>query len=199
MRGAVILTMAAAALAGCSGKGANSGAPTHPGGQAAGDDSQAVAGPMRRAGLWTITHMRDGKPSGGAIRLCIDAATDARMGVLTGGVARGVCTDQKSQRNADGSWSFSSTCQLALVGTTQTQGTARGDFATHYEVHSQSDTTNAQIASLNGRHVSDLSATYGGACPADMQPGDVLLSNGMKLNPEKMMAGTHTPMPGADH
>lgn len=197
MRRALILTMTAAALAGCGGKTDKAGGAVAAGEQAAGDGGD-VAAPMRKAGLWTLTRLRDGKPVGGAIKLCIDAGTDARMSALGGGVAKNLCADQKSQRNPDGSWSFSSTCQLGPAGTTQTHGTARGDFASHYAVHSESDTANAQLASLNGHHVTDVSATYGGACPADMQPGDVILANGMKVNPEKMMAGTHAPTPGGD-
>lgn len=194
MRRALILAMAATAMAGCSGKGGKTaGAPGA--GQAAGDG--AVAGPMRKAGLWSITRVRDGKPSGGATKVCIDAATDAKVGALGGGLGKSLCTDQTSQRNADGSWSFSTTCRLGPAGVVTTRGMARGDFAARYTVHSESDIVGAQFASLNGHHVSDMSASYGGACPADMQPGDVILSDGMKLNPSKM-SGAHVPGIGGD-
>lgn len=197
MRRALILAMAAVALTGCGDKSGKTG---KTGAGAAGGAGEAADAPMRKAGLWTLTRLRDGKPAGGAMKLCIDAATDAQMSALGGGVASNLCADQKSQRNADGSWSFSSTCQLGPAGITTTTGTARGDFSSHYVVHSQSDTANAQLASLNGRHITDLTADYGGACPADMQPGDVILANGMKVNPGKMMAGQHPPVaPGGSN
>jgi len=186
MRRAVILAMAAAVLTGCGGKGDGKA-----GGGPAGDE--ATDGPMRKAGLWTITRIRDGKPPGGATRLCIDAKTDAGLSSLGGGAARSLCSDVKRQHNPDGSWSFSSTCHLGPAGVVSTRGVARGDFSARYQVHSETDTQNAQIASLNGHHVSDLTAAYGGACPPDMQPGDVILPDGMKVNPGKLMAGAHAP------
>ena len=199
MRRALILAMAATTgLAGCGGKSGKAGGA--PGGDDAAGSGEAASAPMRKAGLWTISRIRDGKPAGGMMKLCVDAGTDAQMSALGGGVAKNLCADQKSQRNADGSWSFSTTCQLGPAGMTKTSGTAHGDFSSHYVVHSESETANAQIASMNGRHVSDVTADYGGACPADMQPGDVILSNGMKVNPGKMLAGSNpTAPPGGDH
>ncbi|MGA0600117.1 hypothetical protein ACO2Q3_05370 [Caulobacter sp. KR2-114] len=200
MRRALILVAATAVmLAGCGGKKsgrAASAAADGPASAAAPDES--APGPMRKAGLWTITRIHDGKPAGGATKVCVDAGTDAGLNALGGGLTRSLCADLKSRRNPDGSWSFSNTCQLGPAGMTRTSGSARGDFASHYEVHSESDTESAQIASLNGHHVTDLSAVYGGACPPDMQPGDVLLPNGMKVNPQKMMAGAHPAGVGGD-
>jgi hypothetical protein len=35
---------------------------------------------------------------------------------------------------------------------------------------------------MNGRHVTEIAATWLGPCPAGMIPGDVLMANGMKVN-----------------
>ena len=38
-----------------------------------------------------------------------------------------------------------------------------------------------------------LAGRWLGACPADMQPGDLLMPNGMKINPSKMPQGQPKP------
>jgi len=193
-RQGLILAAAGLALAGCHKPGASSSASV----------AQAEAGggaPMRKAGLWSVTRLRDGKPAeglmGGAVKLCVDPKSEGRLGALGSGMAHNLCPDQTVARAPGGGWTFASTCQLGPAGTTRTTGVATGDFASRYTVHSESDTTGSQFTHLNGHHVTDLTATYEGPCPADMSPGDVLLPNGMKVNPQKMMSGAGRPtVPG---
>jgi hypothetical protein len=198
--GAVIATGAVLALGGCN-KGGSSGATgASASADAGGAPTAGAAFPVRKSGLWSIARLRDGKAAvqgmgGGAMKLCIDSKSDAKMGALGAGMVKSLCTQQTTTRGLDGSWSFSSTCQFGPGGTTKSTGTARGDFATSYSVHTESDTEGSQLPGMNGHHVTDLTATYAGPCPADMQPGDVLLANGMKINPEKMMAGGPHPAP----
>ncbi|HEX7761391.1 MAG TPA: DUF3617 family protein [Caulobacteraceae bacterium] len=185
---AIVLT--AAALGGC-GKGGAGKPGSSTAGPAAG--GEGASGPMRKAGLWEISRLRDGKapegPASGPIKICIDSKSDANMGFLGNRMAQSLCAQQSSSHNPDGSWSFTSTCQMGPAGTVKTTGMASGDFGSKYIVHTESDTTGSQIARLNGHHVTDMTATYDGPCPADMAAGDVLLPNGMKVNPEKMMSG----------
>lgn len=195
---AAAVAVLALSLAGCQKAGTTAAGVA--GASTAGPEAAAGA-PLRKAGLWSLTRLRDGKPAeglmGGATKLCVDAKSEGRLGALGSGMARELCPDQTMSRTPAG-WSFASTCQLGPAGTVHTVGQASGDFGARYTVHSESDTTGSQFARLNGHHVTDLTATYEGPCPADMAPGDVLLPNGMKVNPQKMMAGgSHPPSPGA--
>ncbi len=186
--------LSAVTLAGCGkGGGAKPAASATPVADAIG----GAGGPMRKAGLWAISRVRDGKPAEGpasGMKTCIDAKSDAQMGMMGGTMTRAMCPEQSLNRNIDGSWNFAATCHMGPGGTTKTTGSASGDFASKYVVHSESDTEGSQFTRMNGHHVTDLTATYQGPCPADMAPGDVLLPNGMKINPAKMMAGAgHLP------
>ena len=190
MRTALILATAAISLMGCGRGGGKAASSTAPGLAASGEGAN---GPVRKSGLWELARLHDGKPGegpgGGMMKICVDSKTDGRMGALGNRVTQALCPQQTSSHNLDGSWGFASTCMLGPGGTTKTTGVARGDFSSRYSVHAESDTTGSEIARLNGRHVTDLTASYEGPCPADMSPGDVLLANGMKLNPEKLMGG----------
>ncbi len=192
MRTALILATAAISLMGCD-KGGGKAAPSTGPGPGSAASGESANGPARKAGLWELARLRDGKPaegaSGGFMKICVDSKTDARMGALGNHMTQVLCPQQTSSRNVDGSWGFASTCMFGPGGTTKTTGVARGDFSSRYTVHAESDTTGSEISRLNGRHVTDLTASYEGPCPSDMSPGDVLLANGMKLNPEKMMGG----------
>jgi len=194
-RQGLILAAAGLALAGCNKPGAASSA-------SVAQPEAGAAAPLRKSGLWSVTRLRDGKPAeglmGGVTKLCVDAESEGRLGALGSGMAQSLCPEQTVTRAPGGGWSFASTCQLGPAGTTHTTGVAAGDFGARYTVHSESDTTGSQFARLNGHHVTDLTATFEGPCPADMAPGDVLLPNGMKVNPQKMMAGRGQPAaPGA--
>ena len=190
MRTALILATAAISLMGCVKGGGKAASSTAPGAAASGESAN---GPIRKAGLWELARLHDGKaaegPTGGMMKICVDSKTDARMGALGNRMTQALCPQQTASRNPDGSWGFASTCMFGPGGTTKTTGVARGDFSSRYTVHAESDTTGSEIARLNGHHVTDLTASYEGPCPSDMSPGDVLLANGMKLNPEKMMGG----------
>lgn len=188
MRTVLILAAAAICLTAC-GKG--KAPPAAPVQTATGGDE---AGPMRKSGLWEISRLRDGKaPEGGLAsgptKICTDGKAEGKMGLLGNRMTQAMCSKQTVTHNPDGSWAFVSTCQMGPAGTTTTTGVVRGDLASKYMVHSESDTQGSELARMNGHHVTDLTATYEGPCPADMAPGDVLLANGMKINPEKLMAG----------
>jgi hypothetical protein len=188
MRPVLIVAAAALCLTACGKDKAPAAAPAQ---AAEGGDA---AGPMRKSGLWEISRLRDGKaPEGGLAsgptKICTDAKAEGKMGLLGNRMTQAMCSKQTVSRNPDGSWTYASTCQMGPAGTTTTTGVVRGDLGTRYTVHSESDTTGSELARMNGHHVTDVTAAYEGPCPADMVPGDVLLANGMKINPEKLMAG----------
>jgi hypothetical protein len=146
----------------------------------------AAAMPSRKAGLWEQVLTRDGKPGRlGVLTLCVDAATDHKLGVFGRHVGRGDC-DRTVTRDAAGVYHFSSTCSLTNGTTVRSMGTASGDFGSGYTVHSEVNISGAPIAPMNGMHVIDITGRYEGACPATMRPGDVSLGSGMKVNMDNL-------------
>lgn len=142
--------------------------------------------PTRKAGLWEQTLMHDGQPSlMGKMRLCADAATDAKQSIFGPKTGNAPCR-QSVTRTIGGGYGFTSRCDMGQGGVIASTGVASGDFATHYKVHVDSEIAGASFAAMNGRHVTDIEVRYLGPCPADMAPGDIALGNGMKLNAKKI-------------
>ena len=146
--------------------------------------------PAPKAGLWRESLTRDGHAMGliGEMRACLDADARARLTTLGGRAGKGLCQDRAVTRDADGAYHFSSICETGPGGRVTTQGVVTGDLASRYRIHTESDTTGASLASMNGRHVADVEADYLGPCPADMTAGDVIIANGMKVNMDRLRA-----------
>jgi hypothetical protein len=146
----------------------------------------ATAAPVRKAGLWEQVLTRDGKPGRlGVLTLCVDPATDHKLGVFGRHFGKGDC-DREVTRDAAGVYHFASTCTLPNGAVVKSMGTASGDFGAGYKVHSEVNITGAPLAPMNGMHVIDITGRYQGACPATMRPGDVSLGSGMKVNMDRL-------------
>ena len=184
MRTIILVAASALALTACDRRGDARPAPA---GAAA---VQGAPPPARRAGLWEQSMSRDGETPAvvGKMRLCIDAASEAKLSVLGGRVGKDACRRRAFVRRPEGGYAFTSTCGMGAVGVTRSTGTLSGDLASRYRIHAQSDTTGSSIPSMNGRHVTDIDATRLGPCPAGMDGGDVILANGMKIDTGKLSA-----------
>jgi hypothetical protein len=188
MRTILLVSAAMLALVAChkapgADTGASSGAPS-----SAGPTPASGTMPHRKPGLWEQTMSHDGKTNiVGKISMCLDATTDAQMSMF-GERFRAAGDCQKSvNRGLDGSYAFTSTCKMGQAGTITSKGTVSGDFQSSYKVHSESDTSGAAFAAMNGHHVTEIDATWAGPCPAGVSPGDMTV-NGMTMNINKMMA-----------
>ena len=148
--------------------------------------------PVRKAGFWEQTLTRDGVAPGlslmGKVRLCVDAASQAKLSLFGDRLGKGSCRGRSLSRGPDGLVSFAATCDMGIAGVATSTGTLSGDLASAYRLHVESDVAGASLAALNGRHVTDIAATRLGPCPAGLVPGDVLLANGMKINVDKIGA-----------
>jgi len=193
MRTILVISATALALTACSKAGdAKGGDGTA---AAAAPASGAASGlPKRKAGLWEQVILHDGKALAmGKISQCIDAATDAQMSMFGQSLGKRMDCQRSISRGLDGSYAYSSTCNMGQGGTVTSKGSVSGDFSSGYKIVSQSDTTGAAFAAMNGHHVMEIDATYAGACPAGMTPGDVSV-NGTTINMAKMLnAGGGTP------
>ena len=195
MRTIVLISAAALALAACNkgndAKGAGGTAVASSGSGSSSAAAVVAAMPKRKAGLWVQTMSHDGKSNPiGAMKLCIDAASDAQMSLLSGKMMDKTPCQTALSRGLDGSLTYTASCKMGESGMMNSKGTISGDFTSSYKVHSEHDITGGAVAAMNGHHVMDIEATYAGPCPAGMNGGDVMLANGMTFNAAKMAAMT---------
>jgi hypothetical protein len=142
--------------------------------------------PPRKPGLWQIDmSMPSGPMPPQQMKMCIDAGTDAEMYKLGMSASQSMCDKPEITRS----------------GSTVTVNTACKRGESHMNTHSVTkftgDTAYHTDAStkidppMAGRGESAMmqDAKWVSVCPADMQPGDVTMGNGMKMNMKEMLGG----------
>lgn len=146
--------------------------------------AQANQLPKRKPGLWEMT-MSPGIPNAPktTTKMCIDAATDAALYEFGMGQSKENCSENDIR--SDGTTvTADAVCRFGgTQATTHAQTKFSGDTAYHADVKmhydpplmGQSDATITQ----DGR--------WAGACPAGMQPGDMIAPDGRKMNMKAMM------------
>jgi hypothetical protein len=142
--------------------------------------------PARKPGVWELSVMRDGRPGRlGSLRLCLDAAADARLGVFGRRLGADEC-QQTVTRDAAGVYHFASSCALREGGVATARGAVKGDFTSDYDVDAQVDVTGAAFDPMNGAHAIRIAGRYQGPCPADLRPGEVSVGAGLKFNMDRL-------------
>jgi Protein of unknown function (DUF3617) len=152
--------------------------------------------PARKAGLWEMKMVFDGSPMPAqTMRQCIDQATDKAMQSQFGsGGAQGATCSKQDIKNAGGTTTFDTVCKIGPT-TTATRGTITGSFDSAYTMKITSSSAGGPpIAGMapGGETRMTIEAKYLGGCQAGQKPGDVVMSNGMKMNVlemQKMGAG----------
>jgi len=138
--------------------------------------------PARKAGLWeqkiSMPQMTQ------TTKMCLDAAFDQKMKVWGGAAGKSDCSEQRITPHLGGGWDFHSVCKMGESGTVTSDGSATGDFGSHYKVEVNSVTSGSPMPQANGPHKILIEADYKGPCPADMKPGDMEMPGGMKINME---------------
>lgn len=178
-----LLATAALVLTAC-GQKETAKAPGDAAGAPAPAASAAVAGPAtpppRKPGLWTQTvSMGDFNQT---TRLCLDETTDKAMSIWGAQMSKDMCEKNEMTRGLDGSWRFTSVCDMGSGGKSTTSGLASGDFNTKYKVEAETTTEGASAPQMNGARKMVLEATWQGPCPEGFKPGDMELPGGMKMN-----------------
>ena len=136
--------------------------------------------PARKPGQWEIkmTPKTAGAAPTMTTQLCLDAASDKAL--LEKGLAMSPgCTTQQS-RDGSGNMVFDATCDIG-GRKTKSHTVISGDFQSHYEIDIVSDSEGGNPALPKHAEITQQ-ATWVGACPADMKPGDMLLPGGRKVN-----------------
>ena len=131
--------------------------------------STLTAFPTRRPGLWEQTMARDGRPL--KMRLCLDAATDARLDLIGRQATTVACRKPVLSRLPGGELRFVSSCSMGAAGTRHND--RHGERRHHQLCGSCSQTeveTGAPLAPMNGRHVIDVTARYSWPVPGRHDP-----------------------------
>ena len=190
MRRAILITAAGlAALVACQKK--PSGAPKPPAAPSAppatGAASSATAPaamPQRMPGLWEQKVSTEGRSQ--VSQLCLDRTVERRFTWWGQHAGRTGCSPPRITPHPGGGWDFASTCDMGPGGKTSTEGAVTGDMAKSYRLSARSTVSGASAPQMNGAHEMTLEASWKGPCPAGMQPGDMLLPGGMKINMMKV-------------
>ncbi len=153
--------------------------------------------PSRKPGLWEQTVSTDQMKQ--TTRMCLDEAVDAKMKWWGGKTGKSECTEQKITPHPGGGWDFHAVCPMGESGTVTSDGSATGDFGSHYTVNVTSTATGSPMPQANGVHKIAIDAVWKGPCPADMRAGDMELPGGMKMNMMDAMNGKPPSLPGAGH
>lgn len=190
IRGGLICGAAALALGGCAKKTETAATGTAVPATAnapVATPSGPMSLPSRKAGLWEQTVSTDKMHQ--TVSMCLDAAFDQKMKIWGGQASKTGCTDERINAHLGGGWDFHSVCPMGESGTVTSDGSATGDFGSHYTVAVTSTTAGSPMAQANGVHKINIEATWKGPCPADMKPGDMAMPGGMKINMGEAMAG----------
>ena len=142
--------------------------------------------PPRKPGLWQVDMtMAGGQMPPQQMKLCVDAATDAEMYKLGMSAGQGACSTPEIHR-AGSVVTVNTSCKMGPSQVTTNAVTRfTGDTAYHTDVNAKFDPP------MGGMSQSGMTqdAKWSGPCPAGMQPGDVLMGNGMKMNFRQMLGG----------
>jgi len=138
--------------------------------------------PHYKPGLWEITMVMASKPADE--KICLDASTEKAMNDMGRSASKRLCT--KAEIHSSGStYTSVATCKDDMVRSVMT---FTGDSRYHLEITSHPNSGNQpnRKSSMDGKWL--------GACPADMKPGDALVSveglgAPMRMNILKGMAG----------
>jgi hypothetical protein len=139
--------------------------------------------PEHKPGLWEMTITTAGSPSGPITeRICLDASTDQLLYKFSAGMNKKMCSKME-MHGSGGKVVVDTVCHIAnTTATGHSVTTFVGNTATHTEASSHYE------PAMMGK--TDTTSTQGGkwlgACPADMKPGDLVMSNPAMPHPMKM-------------
>jgi len=137
--------------------------------------------PSRKPGLWEIQTgdgTGKGPGAGHTVQQCIDAASDKALRDMGQGMGKDMCSKQEL-RSDGGKLVMDSVCKIGNTVATS-HAVLSGDFGTSYRMESKSTYNPPLMGRAEGASV--MEAKWIGPCKADQKPGDMVMSNGMKMN-----------------
>jgi hypothetical protein len=139
--------------------------------------------PHRRPGLWEISMSEAAQTTPPHVsQMCIDASTEAKASIWGNQMSRDMCSKYEMNRQADGSYRFSSVCNMGSGGVTRSEGTATGDLTSNYTVRVKSSTSGAAVEFMNRDGDITIVSRRVGACAAGQKGGDVIMNGRVVAN-----------------
>ena len=135
--------------------------------------------PPRKPGQWEIKMVREAAAPAMTTQLCLDAATDAAMMAMGLSLTAGMCAEVNMTRDGD-TIVIDAKCKFGAMSITS-RSVLSGDFQSSYAMEVTSDIAGAPKG-MPTHSVTTQQATWVGECAADMQPGDMLMPGGRKIN-----------------
>ncbi len=140
--------------------------------------------PTRKTGLWEIKMVFEGRSLPAQVmKQCTDAASDKLMTYNFGGAGQQNCQKQDI-KNSGGTITIDSVCKFGAA-TSTSHAVISGDFNSAYIVDVVSTREGGRPApgAAPGRETHmTIAAKWVGPCAAGQKPGDIVMSNGMKMN-----------------
>jgi hypothetical protein len=139
--------------------------------------------PRRKPGLWEMTMTMQGEDQPPMVtRMCLDAATEAKSSIWGNEMTRDMCSKNEMRRQLDGSWKFSSVCNMGSGGVTRSEGTATGDLTNNYVIRMKSSTSGAELEMMNRDSEFTVASRRIGACEPGQRGGDMIMNGRVIAN-----------------
>jgi hypothetical protein len=128
--------------------------------------------PQQKAGLWQTSMTMAGRPF--STLSCVTAESAAKMSVFSSQMRQKNCSSSSITHNMDGSWTSTSICKFGPGATHANHAHITGDMNSKFIV---------DIAADSGKTPeTTMTMTWLGECKPGMKGGDVVMSNGTKMN-----------------
>jgi hypothetical protein len=150
----------------------------------------AVDMPARKPGLWELKMVFEGGPTAvpaQTFQHCIDAATDKQMNTVGGGMRADQCSKQDIKQSGN-TLTIDSVCNFG-AGNQTSRAVVTGDFNSAYTVKVNSKRDGPALPGMAAETNMTMESKWLGPCKADQKPGDIVMSNGMKMNINDMAKG----------
>jgi hypothetical protein len=130
--------------------------------------------PHQKPGLWQNEITMAGRTMSN--QSCVDAASEARTSSFSKEVSKNSkCSHREITHNPDGSWTSVSTCERRPGVTRITRTDVSGDFNSKVVIALRSPPSAAKPEMT-------MEATWIGPCKPGQKGGDVIMSDGTKMN-----------------
>jgi hypothetical protein len=149
---------------------------------AAGLASADMPVPHQKDGLWESSMTLGGKPF--TTQSCVTEESQAKMSVFSSQMRQKNCSSSSVTHNMDGSWTSTSVCKFGPGASRTTHAHVIGDFNSKVTIEVTSDGSS--------KPETTMTMAWTGPCKPGMRGGDVMMSNGMKMN---VLDGTMSGLP----
>lgn len=135
--------------------------------------------PSRKPGQWEISMTSDAGAPPMSMTVCLDEATDREMMAFGMSMSESMCSTLDQTRSGD-TITIDATCDMGGMKTTS-HTVMTGNFDTEYNVVVTSSIEGGPPGTPANSTVNQT-ARWMGACSGGLQPGDMLMPGGMKMN-----------------